>query len=222
MDVLEEDRRRVVGGEGLEHLDDLAQHAVSRDAEHPCLEHLELGGVDEPGHLGEPGRRPGAKRVDEPCAVGSSAEPPESLEHGHVRLAGAAVLDALAPPDRHGRVEAREERPDERGLADARLAAHEHEPPLALRHPREDPAECVELRLAAHDADRRPGVLVAVLTPRSGADGLIRGTSRARSWRRMRRSSSRSSSDGPMPSSSSSIWRNVWYASSASACRPER
>ena len=131
VEVLEHQYRRLVCAEGLQHLHDLAQHAVARDADHARLERCPLLLGDEPGKLDEPRGRTLAEELHEPAAVVCATEPSQGLEDGHVRLARAPALDALAPADVDGRVETLEEREDEGGLARARLPAHEHEPPLA-------------------------------------------------------------------------------------------
>jgi hypothetical protein len=80
-------------------------------------------------------------------------QPPQRLEHGQVRLAGAVLRHALSPADaQSGRVgHTLEKSLDQRRLADPRLAGHEHELTLALARSRQRPAKAGQLPLTSHE-----------------------------------------------------------------------
>src|SRR4029079_15925795 len=91
------------------------------------------------------------ERREDGGAVRPAPHPRERLEHGHVRLARAVLLDALSVRDQHviARAEAGQERFHERRLADPGLAGDEDElAPTGARR-LERPTKAIELCVAA-------------------------------------------------------------------------
>ena len=153
VEVLEHEDQRLLRAERLGELGDLAQHALARGALELALQRCAAVLADEPGHLHEPARRHAAQRLDEGRPAGAARERAERLEHRQVRLAAAEVVEALAARDAHRRLDPREPRVDQRRLADAGLAGHEHH--LALRRRAPGPAVLVERRERVVAADER-------------------------------------------------------------------
>ena len=89
--------------------------------------------------------------MDDGVSVRPAAEARQRLEHRHVRLAGAVLLEAPAAGNRDLAVgfDLREEGLHERGLADARLARHEHDLPVPAERLVEQPAQAAKLSVAA-------------------------------------------------------------------------
>ena len=134
--------------EGLEHL---PEHPQRRGSDQAALDRLELVVGEEPRHLCEPGRRLPGEQRDELLAARLAGEPAERLQHGQVRLPGAAVLDALAVRDERSRRRRRrraDQALDDRRLADPRFAGDEDESPRAGPRLLVQPLEVAELALA--------------------------------------------------------------------------
>ena len=115
--------------------------------------------VEQPRELDEPGRRALGERGLHRLGLGAAGELAERLEHGHVRLAGAAVADALADAGHGaaGRGRLGEERVDQRALPGAGLAVEEHAGAAAARRRGQRAAQPAELVLAADGGRARGG-----------------------------------------------------------------
>jgi hypothetical protein len=64
-----------------------------------ALHRFELVVLDQPRHLGKPRRRLLGEQTHEPLRAGLAGEPAERLQHGQVRLARAAMFNALPARD---------------------------------------------------------------------------------------------------------------------------
>ena len=147
--VLEDEDERELVADRLEGLEHLPEHPQVRGSDQAALNRLELVVGEEPRHLCEPGRcLPGEQR-DELLAARLAGEPAERLQHGQVRLSGAAVLDALAVSDERlrRRPGSRRQVLDDGRLADPRLAGDEDESPRAGLGLLVQPLEVGELAL---------------------------------------------------------------------------
>ena len=101
--IFEHDDQRRLGGDRLDRLGHLAQHAFAGGARPLPLQRLALGGRQQRRQLDEPGRRVLPQQLDDARAVRRSAEPRQAVEHRQVRLAGAVLFEALAAGDQDAR-----------------------------------------------------------------------------------------------------------------------
>jgi hypothetical protein len=149
--VFEHEHDGRFGADRLERLEHLAEHALVGSAGEAAVHGFELVVVEEPGHLGKPRRRLLCEQAQQRLRAGLASEPSERFQHGQVRLAGAAVLDALTVCDQESALRGRvgEETLDDRRLADPGLAGHERQPPLTGARIGEQPLEASELARAA-------------------------------------------------------------------------
>src|SRR6187399_3379186 len=110
-------------------------------------------GVDQPGQLCQPHRGAAPEHGREPIVTVVARQLVQRIEPGQVGLARAVLVDALAPGDPNGRVAPRSRREaiDQRGLADAGLAAEQKQAPLAALYPPERSLEDGELAMAADE-----------------------------------------------------------------------
>jgi hypothetical protein len=149
--VFEHEHDRRHDADRLERLEHLAEHALVRGAGKTALHRFELVVLDQPRHLGKPRRRLLGEQAHEPLRAGLAGEPSERFQHGQVRLACAAMFDALTArnQERALALGGGEETLDDRGLADPGLARDEHQPPLTGPGLCEQPLELNELARAA-------------------------------------------------------------------------
>src|SRR5205085_12304266 len=103
------------------------KHSGLRRPHGAALYRVEVRVADEPRHLREPHRRLSGKDRNEGVSARAAAKAPECLENRQVRLAGAAMLDALAAYGCGVPGKACEEALDDRRLADPRLARDERQ-----------------------------------------------------------------------------------------------
>ncbi len=154
--ILEHQQQRLLGGQGVQRLDGLAEHASRRRADDAPLHVAGIVGLEQPRQLHQPGRRVLGQR---PAQVGPHlrvAEAPERVEHGQVRLGDAVLLGAL--PARHEHVAGRrQERVDQRRLARPRLAGHDDDLTSARECDLEVALQEAEVGCAADDVRRRCG-----------------------------------------------------------------
>jgi hypothetical protein len=151
--VLEDKDERALRAGRFQRLGHLPQHPRPCAPQCPPLEHGQVVGTGQRGHLGQPRRGEAGQEGHQRLAV-VAAQAGQGIEDREVRLGGPPVLQALAtgngepfdPPDPF------RERVDDRGLADARLPGHEHQLALAAGGEVEQGGEPLQLRLAA---DRR-------------------------------------------------------------------
>jgi hypothetical protein len=164
--VLQHEHERGGGTRCVERLEHLAQHARLRGALGAVADGLRVRClVEQPGQLDEPGRRALGEDGQDGVAVRAADQLAERLEDRHVRLALAAVAEALANAGDHVAAATAErlveEGVDERALAGARLAADHHAAAAAGPGDAERCAQARELRLAADgrgaDARKRRG-----------------------------------------------------------------
>ena len=136
VEILENEDEGGVGGQRLDQLRHLAQHALSRGPDELALQRVPVARVEEPRHFHEPGGRVSTQERDEPIGRASAAEPGERVQHREIRLARAVRLDALPLRNPHARIgrHALEEGIDDRRLAHARLTRQERD--LASASPR--------------------------------------------------------------------------------------
>ena len=142
--VFQDEHEKLVGAQGVEGVEQLTEHPVTRGPLRSTLHGFEVFVHQQRRQLHEPGRRELPEDVDNAVA-GRPPQSTERLQHRQIRLAGAVLFDALPARDANRPVAAdpRQERLHQRGLADPRLAGDEHELPLAVRRAVQ---RCVEPR----------------------------------------------------------------------------
>jgi hypothetical protein len=97
--VLQQQDERRLRGQGVEGLDQLAQHPLARRPLRAPLHGLELGVVEEGGELRQPRGRALLQDAEERVAPRLPAHPAEGLEDREIRLGRAVLLDALPAAD---------------------------------------------------------------------------------------------------------------------------
>ena len=135
------------------------------------------------GHPRQPARGDGAQRGEQPVAGRSVAQPLQGLQGRHVGLPLAVLLHALAISDQDAvgrRPQRVQEGLDDRGLADAGLALHEHHLALAGGRGLEDGPERCELGVAPHQGRGGPRVRNGRQCDRR-RESLVTGRGRAHS-----------------------------------------
>ena len=151
--VLQDQYQRAIDGDRLHQARELTQHAVGRRVDVPAPGLSRVGGRVKRGHPRQPARSDGAQRGEQPVSGRSVAQPLQGLQGRHVGLPLAVLLHALAIADQDAvgrRPQRVQERLDDRGLADAGFALHEHHLALAGGRGLEDGPERRELGVAAH------------------------------------------------------------------------
>ena len=132
--IFEHQNERAFRGGRLQRFGHLAQHPLAGRSRHDqAAAFFRRQALEDRRHLREPGRRVLAEVRDQVLAARLSAQLAEGGEDRQVRLACAEVLDALTATDEclADVRRAVDERVDQRGLADARLAADEDHAALA-------------------------------------------------------------------------------------------
>ncbi|MEZ5100241.1 MAG: hypothetical protein R3C15_10680 [Thermoleophilia bacterium] len=157
VEVLQDERERALGGDGLHGVDELAEHALARRRRRGSARG-EPERAREPRELRHPGRGELREERSDVGAVAATAQPAEGLQDRHVRLALPVLLEALSvaheQPTAGARLGLGKERAHQRRLADSGPPGHEHDPAALLLDVPEQVVEVAQLVLAADEQVR--------------------------------------------------------------------
>jgi hypothetical protein len=147
------------GGQRFHGLGQLPQHPLVRRPEPPPLERVELGRTEEGGHLHQPARGILAQERYEALACRPPTQPSEGLQHWQISVSNPILFDALpvTDPQRFLALRPRYEGLHQGGLANARLARHEGDLPLALHRFGPPPLHLGALHLPPNQQRRGSG-----------------------------------------------------------------
>ena len=152
--ILQDEHQRVIDRDRLHQAGELAQHPLRRRVGVPAPQPLAVHGPLQRRHLRQPARGDRAQGGQRPVAGRPVAQPLQGLQHRHVGLSLAVLLDALPVSDQDGGgggSHRADEGLDERALADPRFALDEDDLPLAGRRLTEQCHESCELRVTPHE-----------------------------------------------------------------------
>jgi hypothetical protein len=157
MQVFEPQDERRLGGQRLERLGQLPPHPLRGSAMAPAAQYVQLGLLDERGHLDEPGGCLPAQERDERSPLRPAREPAEGLEQRQVGLARAMVLDTLSAPDPQvlRPHDLRKKGVEEGGLADPGLPRDKHHLAFTPARALQGPVQLRQVLLPAYEAGGR-------------------------------------------------------------------
>ena len=170
--VFEQQHECGVPGQGLQGLDQLAQHPTAAGPVRTTPHGLHVAVAQQARKLLQPGRRMLLEHLDQLVPARRASQSPQRFEHRQIRFCGSVLLHALPATDaqRARWADFREEHLDQGGLADSRLAGHEHELPLPAEGTRQPGVQAGHLRLSA---DQRRSRARWCGEARDGLDGRL-------------------------------------------------
>jgi hypothetical protein len=124
-----------LGGERFHGFGHLPQHPFPCRPESPTLQHFEVGGTEEGGHLHQPTRGMLAQERYEVLPLWPPTQPSEGLQHRQISFSSPILFDALSvtDPQRPLGPHALYEGFYQSGFANASFPGHESYLPLALQ-----------------------------------------------------------------------------------------
>ena len=159
MQIFEHQQQRLSGGQQLKGLGQLPQHPLPGRTGNAALQCLQVGSTDQAGHLHQPGRRLLLQQRHHLLPVGSPTQAPQGLQHRQIGLPCPVMFDALPAPDpeRPIRLQGREKRIDQRGLAESRLPRDEEQLAYSSQGGGQSAVQRVQFALTPGEQRRRSG-----------------------------------------------------------------